>query len=300
VHSEKHIDRTLRERFATKDVHFIFGSHDTKSCLKGRCSGECAAMVQGANRLQRGLNYMSHLEDVLPGYTSHWAIFDGGHNHDKAFQSGYFRHWVFDDDRGIIGGGTAGAVQGVASLQAKAAKADPYSLAARSSSMHKGASIRDHVDREYSLEQCKELCDQNALCQSFNYGKYKCYLLSQCMQNSGPGATPAVESTAEFQTFYKQCNAAVFSEFFLQPSVAVVGAMEGRERQGPAPPSGRQLVPLLLTAALAASLVGAVAGFAAWRRQRLPNAAPSAAGEATQSAAEGEQADMALLGPCVE
>jgi len=97
---QKHLRSTLVKRFASKDIRFLFGSHDTKSCLKGICSGDCQSMTQGANRLQRGLNYMGHLENAIPGYKAIFGIFEGGHDHIKAFNSDHFGSWAFHHGRG--------------------------------------------------------------------------------------------------------------------------------------------------------------------------------------------------------
>lgn len=117
-------------RFATKDLRIFLGSEDVCNCNvegyvlpgSGVCTPEggalscspddfggqgccdtypdaqansldhsCAAMLQGSNRLQRGLNYASHLESALPGYRA--QVFTGAYGHsnsgmydDAAFQ----------------------------------------------------------------------------------------------------------------------------------------------------------------------------------------------------------------------
>jgi len=61
----------------------------------------CEAMMQGQNRLQRGLNYISHLREFYKERTgtplevpSH--IFPGGHDNEAFYASKAFKNWVYD------------------------------------------------------------------------------------------------------------------------------------------------------------------------------------------------------------
>ena len=119
-------------RFAAKDLRIFLGSEDACNCNaegyvqpgSGVCTPEggalycspdafggpgccdtypdapqansldysCAAMLQGSNRLQRGLNYASHLQRALPGYRAQVVTGAFGHNSsgmygDAAFQA---------------------------------------------------------------------------------------------------------------------------------------------------------------------------------------------------------------------
>ena len=122
-------------RFATKDVRIFLGSEDVCNCNvegyalpgSGVCTPEggalacspddfggpgccdtypdavktnsldhsCAAMLQGSNRLQRGLNYASHLEAVLPGYAA--RVFTGvwGHNNSGMYEDAAFQEAAY-------------------------------------------------------------------------------------------------------------------------------------------------------------------------------------------------------------
>lgn len=61
----------------------------------------CEALLQGTNRLQRGLNFMGHLRDFYARrdkvYVPTFSIFSGAHNGTSAFTSDAFRAWAFGD-----------------------------------------------------------------------------------------------------------------------------------------------------------------------------------------------------------
>ena len=67
---------------------------------------KCGALLQGSNRLQRGLNFVSYLRDLDPSADVVTATFVGGHNNSGAFFSDALRAWAFapsrhrDDDDG--------------------------------------------------------------------------------------------------------------------------------------------------------------------------------------------------------
>jgi hypothetical protein len=59
----------------------------------------CGALLQGSNRLQRGLNYVSYLQAVAPDAEVVTATFDGGHNNSGAFFSAPLSSWAFASDK---------------------------------------------------------------------------------------------------------------------------------------------------------------------------------------------------------
>lgn len=74
------------------------GCCDTKpdSTDRNEVDFDCKAMLQGSNRLQRGLNYASHLENVFSArgvaYTPKVAFFEGMHN-TGAWAERFFSAW---------------------------------------------------------------------------------------------------------------------------------------------------------------------------------------------------------------
>jgi len=88
--------QTLKDRFASKDLVFQFGDEDTKDCRRGECADDCAAMLEGNTRLQRGLNYMWYLKWALPGYTPEYSVFHGGHRPELFFAGEYFNLKAFN------------------------------------------------------------------------------------------------------------------------------------------------------------------------------------------------------------
>jgi len=91
------LSKEIRNRWATKDIRFLFGSRDTKHCDVGSCSNLCEAMLTGKNRLQRGLNLMGYLARLFPGSQPVWGIFDGGHNFLLAYASRHWTAWALQD-----------------------------------------------------------------------------------------------------------------------------------------------------------------------------------------------------------
>lgn len=69
---------------------------------KNNVAFTCEAILQGSNRLQRGLNYMSYLRDFharrQESYSPVWGTFTGGHDSNAAYTSEVFRKWVFTDN----------------------------------------------------------------------------------------------------------------------------------------------------------------------------------------------------------
>ena len=124
------------EAFASKkDVRYVFGKKDVCNCnvpdfvnapscyvATATCSPDlyggphccdtypdtrtenavahtCSAMLEGTNRLQRGLNYMGYLaaytnQTVAPKH----GFFDGGHNNSAFYASSIFKQWAFGPD----------------------------------------------------------------------------------------------------------------------------------------------------------------------------------------------------------
>ena len=118
-------------RFATKDLRLFLGSEDVCNCNAegfvlpqgGECAPEggrlqcapdafggrgccdtfpdstsdnaldatCAGMLQGSNRLQRGLNFAAHLAAVLPGHTPQVYTGAYGHNCSGMYASEAFK-----------------------------------------------------------------------------------------------------------------------------------------------------------------------------------------------------------------
>jgi len=95
--SSSKLSKQIRDRWATKDIRFLFGSGDTRHCTTSMCSDLCEAMLTGKSRLQRGLNFMGYLEHLFPGSQPVWGIYDGGHSCILAFESHHFTAWALED-----------------------------------------------------------------------------------------------------------------------------------------------------------------------------------------------------------
>jgi len=95
--SSSTLSKEVRDRWATKDIRFLFGSRDTKQCGVGACSDLCDAMLTGKSRLQRGLNFMGYLEHLFPGSQPVWGIFNGGHQAVLCYESHHFAAWALED-----------------------------------------------------------------------------------------------------------------------------------------------------------------------------------------------------------
>mmetsp|Transcript_21751 Transcript_21751/g.40932 ORF Transcript_21751/g.40932 Transcript_21751/m.40932 type:complete len:438 (-) Transcript_21751:89-1402(-) len=54
----------------------------------------CEEMVQGSNRLQRGINYMEHLNNLGGNVT--YGFFEGGHDNAAFYASDLFDDWAFN------------------------------------------------------------------------------------------------------------------------------------------------------------------------------------------------------------
>jgi len=126
------------DRYPSKDIRFMVGSSDACSCnVRGfrnadscypernltcapnrhggsqggnECcdSGQdnvfsvaCGSRLQGSNRLQRSLNYVSYLRHFYKqrgvAYDPPLRVVDGGHNSSQCFASGEFREWAFEE-----------------------------------------------------------------------------------------------------------------------------------------------------------------------------------------------------------
>jgi len=89
----------IKKRFRSKDFRMMVGTKDEKTCKRGACSGNCASMVQGSNRLQRALNYRDYLEATYPGYKLKFDTFEAGHDSSAFFASTTFHDWVLKDHK---------------------------------------------------------------------------------------------------------------------------------------------------------------------------------------------------------
>jgi hypothetical protein len=60
------------------------------------CAHSCEAMLQGSNRLQRGINYVAYLRQ-LSGNAERpqMGFFDGGHNNSGFYASTLFISWAY-------------------------------------------------------------------------------------------------------------------------------------------------------------------------------------------------------------
>jgi len=115
----------------SKDVRFIFGNLDVCNCncvgfkndatcyvADAACSPDatggphccdtypdtrtvnavdhsCAAMLEGSNRLQRGLNYVLYLANLNNGTAPPHGFFDGGHSNAAFYASDLFKEWAY-------------------------------------------------------------------------------------------------------------------------------------------------------------------------------------------------------------
>jgi len=182
--SNSEVSKQIRGRWATKDVRYLFGAMDTKHCDVSACSNECEHMLTGKNRLQRGLNFVSHLKREFHGFEPLWGIFNFGHDHIRAFSSHYFITWALPyankkyrvTDRVVV---------------------------------DKGAPVGDYVDRFYAAWECMDKCDRTSGCHSFMYIPIagQCFLKDRCVDSSSPIVSPD-SGEHEYQTYWKPCVAA--------------------------------------------------------------------------------------------
>lgn len=125
--------RSTVDRFLSKDVRFILGNADVCNCnfngfvnvpscyQQNSCTPDtfggpgccdtspdtgtnnvmeatCEAMLQGSNRLQRGLNYLSHLRQMSGmTYEPVHGIVNGGHDKNAFLGSKYMQKWAMGD-----------------------------------------------------------------------------------------------------------------------------------------------------------------------------------------------------------
>jgi len=84
----------LAARFASKDFRVGVGSNDTMNCVEHKCAKWCQAMVQGADRLQRTLNFVESLPSSLEPYAMNYSpfliIFEDGHSAPKFYATDDF------------------------------------------------------------------------------------------------------------------------------------------------------------------------------------------------------------------
>jgi len=123
------------KNYALKDIRFMFGQYDICNCNAANFSNtadwcfhgqatcqpnlyggtgccdtypdsdvvnavdaDCAGMLQGSNRLQRGLNFMSYLTSNASGLSFEplFAVFPGGHDMQSCYNDSHFRAWAYD------------------------------------------------------------------------------------------------------------------------------------------------------------------------------------------------------------
>jgi len=180
--SSSEVSMQVRARWATKDIRFVFGARDTLHCDVGACSNDCEHMLSGKNRLQRGLNFMSHLQREFLGSHPLWGIFNFGHNHDAAYSSHHFTIWALPYDN------------------------NNYSVTDRVVS-DSGTPKGDFVDRFYAAWECMEKCDSTLGCNSFMYTPLvgQCFLKDKCVDSSSPLVSPD-SAEYQYQTYWKDCT----------------------------------------------------------------------------------------------
>eukprot|EP00930_Biecheleria_cincta_P043731 TRINITY_DN30009_c0_g1_i1.p3 TRINITY_DN30009_c0_g1~~TRINITY_DN30009_c0_g1_i1.p3 ORF type:complete len:103 (-),score=8.91 TRINITY_DN30009_c0_g1_i1:228-536(-) len=61
----------------------------------------CQAMLQGTNRLQRGINFIAHLKSFFrntsTAYTPSYGFFRGAHNNIAAYASPLLMKWLLEE-----------------------------------------------------------------------------------------------------------------------------------------------------------------------------------------------------------
>lgn len=189
---------SLQERWGSKDVRLLFGSRDVKGCGIGMCSSDCEAMLQGTSRLQRGLNFISHLKHVMPAYQPKYGIFEGGHSHVDAFLSHEFIMWAMPWNMGDY-------------YVTDRLVHDPVS------------DLASFADRYYPAHECKEKCDQAQDCSSFDFDPLlgRCHLKRTCVSGSVDLVRPG-SRFAIIRTYYKTC-------VHDQPNQSTIMAVDGTE-----------------------------------------------------------------------
>jgi len=194
----------LKARFRSKDVRFLHGRKDVVSCSVGVCFGYCPPMTQGANRLQRGLNFMDYLRDELPGYEPRFALYDTGHWRIGAISSFSFSVWAFE-----------------------ANPAEDMYKAKEGVVVDEGNTTFYHNNTFFPLQTCVYFCETDPNCKSFAYDSYSgyCFLKDKCVSADDPVISPdAFPASRNFKTYYKPCGE--------QPSVPGPKASEGSGSRG--------------------------------------------------------------------
>jgi len=88
----------LPAHFAKKDVIFMVGREDKQDCAQGKsCPSACGSTIQGKSNLQRGLNYMGHLRDAIPGYEPQLRLFSGSAAPEPFFKTAVWADSSFGD-----------------------------------------------------------------------------------------------------------------------------------------------------------------------------------------------------------
>jgi len=85
-----------------------------------------------------------------------------------------------------------------------------------------GVPLGDFTDRDYSLAECKALCDKKAGCHSLAYFNGDCHLKDRCVHPSDP-----VNRQSTFRTYYKPCASKAFAYETLGPGYCPHGYYAG-------------------------------------------------------------------------
>mmetsp|Transcript_3113 Transcript_3113/g.9211 ORF Transcript_3113/g.9211 Transcript_3113/m.9211 type:complete len:584 (+) Transcript_3113:3-1754(+) len=85
-----------------------------------------------------------------------------------------------------------------------------------------GEALADHVDRFYSLDECKQLCSSSPTCRSFAYFDGDCHLKDRCVQPGDP-----MVSKSDFRTYFRPCSVPAESYERLGPGYCPHGYYAG-------------------------------------------------------------------------
>jgi hypothetical protein len=85
----------MRRQFGARDVIYLLGMNDTDAEASDLARG-CAAMLQGAHRLERGITYFNHID--------RYYLERGGHRHRIGFvpRVGHDHAGIWGSDEGLL------------------------------------------------------------------------------------------------------------------------------------------------------------------------------------------------------
>jgi len=72
--------------------------------------------------------------------------------------------------------------------------------------MDEGMSLAHHIDRYYSLKECKSLCNAMPACNSFAYLPGECHLKDKCVHPSDPIVAATRKYKSRYRTYFKGCG----------------------------------------------------------------------------------------------